>query len=208
MIKIALKDPSNYKEFTTQRFEELFDIAYYPHLEFADWKVEQWLRKMCAKALHLGKIGDLALWLGKLHRKALNNPTIPDITIGWRHEKIGYGIFANQPIKKWNLIGEYTGLLRRRNLFFPNVNDYCFMYPREWLALRAFTIDSSKQGNFTRFINHSDMPNLESVAVFHDGLFHIIVRATEDIPAGSELTYDYGDIYWTRRKKLHPQDLT
>lgn len=202
MIRVALKNDGPAKKVALKEFERLFEIDYYSHLEFANWEVEQWIKKRCKKALKRGKVGDLALWLGKLHGKAIDDAYVPDITLRWINEKIGYGIFANGPLMKWSFIGEYTGLLRRRNLFFPNVNDYCFMYPREWIAYKAFTIDSQQQGNFTRFINHSDSPNLESVAIFHGGIFHIIVRTIRDISAEEELTYDYGDIYWQRRRKI------
>jgi uncharacterized protein len=201
-IHIALKVGEPDRAYGVKRFEELFGIRYFPHLEFADWQVERWIQHKCAQAYKRGSIGELALWLGKLHGQQIERGEVPDLSIRWIDEKIGYGAFANRPYKKWEYIGEYTGILRRRRLIFPNINDYCFMYPREWISLRAFTIDSEKQGSLTRFINHSDTPNCESVSVFHGGIFHIIFRATCAINAGSELTYDYGDIYWLRRKKL------
>ncbi len=201
-IKIALKTDEPAHEVSVQRFEELFGIRYLTELEFANWQVEQDVRAKCAGALKKGRVGQLALWLGKLHGKLLESQTIPEITIRWIGPEIGYGAFTNKSFKKWEFIGEYTGTLRRRRLIFPDVNDYCFMYPKEWRALKAFTIDSDKVGCLTRYINHSDFPNCESVSIFHDGIFHIIFRAIQEIPEGTELTYDYGDIYWSRRKKL------
>lgn len=76
------------------------------------------------------------------------------------------------------------------------------MYPREWISTKAFTIDSKEQGNVMRFINHSDTPNLESISIFYDGVFRITFRALQDIPVGSELSYDYGGIYWSHRRKV------
>ncbi|MCH9608739.1 MAG: hypothetical protein S4CHLAM45_13200 [Chlamydiales bacterium] len=76
------------------------------------------------------------------------------------------------------------------------------MYPREWIALKAFAIDSQAEGNLLRFVNHADTPNLESLSVYHDGLFHIIFRATREIKVGEELNYDYGGIYWNHRRKV------
>lgn len=200
-IKVAFAYDSPPKEYSLDRFEALFEIAYLPHLEFADWKVEQLIRKKCSKAHKKGRIGQLAIWLGNLHKAQLDKAEIPDLTIRWIHESIGYGVFANQPLKKWEYVGEYTGLLRRRHLFWPNINDYCFVYPKEWISLKAFTIDSEKHGNYTRFINHSDTPNCESVSVLHNGVLHILFRTIQPIAAGEELTYDYGSIYWLRRKK-------
>jgi len=201
-IKIALKSTEEPRSYSVKRFEELFGIRYFPHLEFADWQVEHWVRKKCKRAYEKGRIGQLALWLGKLHGRQIEEAAIPDLAIRWIDEKIGYGAFTTRSFKKWEYIGEYTGVLRKRQLLFPNINDYCFMYPREWISLTPLTIDSDAQGSLTRFINHSDYPNCESVAVFHDGIYHIIFRTTQEIPAYTELKYDYGDIYWRRRRKL------
>jgi hypothetical protein len=205
IIKIALKANELTREYSVRRFEELFEIRYFPHLEFANWKVERWVRAHCERAYKKGYIGQLALWLGKLHGPQIENAAVPDLSIRWINEHIGYGAFTARPFKKWEYIGEYTGILRRRKLLFPDINDYCFMYPREGVSFKPMTIDSDKQGSLTRFINHSDCPNCESVSVFHGGVFHIIFRAIQDIPADTELKYDYGDIYWRRRKKL-PED--
>ncbi len=209
-LNIALQaEQQSPHQFTIKRFEELFELHYLEKLAFENWEVERWIKEQCAGAEKKGRIGKLALWLGKLHGSQLDRGEIPDLTIRWIGERIGYGIFTNKPFKKWEFIGEYTGLLRRRQYFIRNINDYCFMYPRAWLTLKSFTIDSAKQGNFTRFINHSDQPNCESIAVFHDGIFHIMFRTIQEIPAGTELSYDYGDIYWSRRKKLQtpPEEL-
>lgn len=201
-IQIALKSDEPPQEYTIERFEEFFGIRYFSHLLFSDWRAERWMRNKCARAYKKGRIGQLALWLGKLHGKQIEQGAIPDLSIRWVHEDIGYGAFTTRPFKKWEFIGEYTGILRQRSLFFSNINDYCFMYPRAWIALKAFTIDAAQHGTLTRFINHSDLPNCESVAVFHDGLFHIIFRATRELAAGEELKYDYGSVYWRHRKKL------
>lgn len=204
-LQLALKNDEISKPFTIKRFEELFGLIYTKELQFNDWETEQWIRKKCERVQKNGKIGQLAQWLGSYHSRELSQGEIPSVEIRWIHQQIGYGLFASEPFKKWQYIGEYTGLLRRRNLFFPNINDYCFMYPKYWLSTRAYTIDSEKHGNYTRFINHSDFPNCESVAVFHDGVFHILFRAIKEIQAGEEFTYDYGGIYWLRRKKIREE---
>ncbi|MBI3900704.1 MAG: SET domain-containing protein-lysine N-methyltransferase, partial [Chlamydiia bacterium] len=131
------------------RFEELFQIRYFPHLLFADWKVEQWVRHKCAQAYKRGRVGELALWLGKLHGKQIDEGGVPALTIRWMGEQIGYGAYANKLFEKWEYIGEYTGLLRKRGLLFRNLNDYCFMYPQMWFSLNPLTIDANQQGNLT-----------------------------------------------------------
>ena len=182
-------------------FEKLFGVRYLDSLEFSNWKVEGYLRKKCRLAHKKGNIEELALWLGKLHKYEVANGADVEVTIKWIDEYMGYGLFTNKKIPAWHFIGEYTGLLRRRGLLKRDINDYCFQYPREWMATKAFTIDSEDQGNYTRFINHSDTPNVESRSFIHDGVFHIAFRSTQEIEAGTELTYDYGKAYWNNRKK-------
>lgn len=181
--------------------EIAFNIRYLRSLEYIHWKIEQRILKYCQKALQRDRIPEHAKWLGALHAKEMETPPQPDVQIAWIDEEIGYGVFANAPIKKWSFLGEYAGVVRERKLFFPNVNDYCFSYPKHWLTLSPLAIDSEKEGNFTRFINHSDHPNLESVSIFFNGTMHIIFRAIRDIKIGEELSYDYGDVYWEKRKK-------
>lgn len=201
-MKASLVNPVREIDLTKARFEELFQIRYLSHLEFENWETEQWIKKRCARAYKRDAIGQLALWLGHLHAKEIEEASLPELSIRWIHDEIGYGLFTSRPFKPWEFIGEYTGVVRRRKRLQSNVNDFCFMYPKEWFSFRSYTIDGNKQGNYVRFINHSDTPNCESVAVFHDGIFHIILRTIKEIAEGEELTYDYGDIYWRRRKKI------
>lgn len=193
-----LESPSTFKE----KIEKKFGITYVEHITYADWKVEGDIKKLCKEADKKGMISPLARWLGKLHAHEMAEKAIPDIGIKFVSKEKGYGLFTNTFIKKWSYVGQYAGLVRRRALFFPKLNDYCFMYPREWFSFKLFTIDSLKHGNYTRFINHSDYPNLESVGVYKDGAMHIIFRAVEDILPDTELTYDYGDVYWKKREKI------
>lgn len=201
-FKVILENSSFVTIYSERDLELFFGIRYLPHLEYHNWKVEQQVRSLCAHAERKGNVGNLAKWLGQLHAKEMDDAQVPDITIRYISKLKGYGIITNCFIKKWAFIGVYTGVVKRRRLFLPKLNAYSFMYPREWRALKFFSIDSEKEGNFTRFINHSDFPNLESVAVFKEGVFHIIFRATEDIMPGSELIYDYGDSYWNKRLKI------
>jgi SET domain-containing protein len=202
LFKVIPKESQGEITFDVPGLEKFFEIHYLPHLTYANWKVEQDIRSLCAQADKKNKVGGLARWLGKLHAREMDEALIPDVTIKWMNEKMGYGVITNRFIRKWAFIGEYTGLVRRRRFIFPNLNDYCFMYPTEWISHKLFTIDSEQQGNYTRFINHSDFPNLESVSVFKDGVFHIVFRAIQDILPGSELSYDYGDVYWRKREKV------
>ncbi|ANH78675.1 SET domain-containing protein [Candidatus Chlamydia sanziniae] len=189
------------KSYSISRASDLLHFQFFPSLVFADWQVEKSIRRICHKAEKRQLISPLAKWLGQLHKQHLLLPPSPPITVCWINSYIGYGVFARRDIPSWTYIGEYTGTLRRRQAIWMDENDYCFRYPLPLLTLRYFTIDSGTQGNFTRFINHSDKPNAEALGIFYDGLFHVIIRTIERIHAGQEICYHYGPLYWKHRKK-------
>lgn len=200
-LSIALRAEEKATPFSLARVEYLFGFTYLPFLAYQDWRVERALSRRSARAERRRRIGALALWLGSLHDKELSEAAIPPVAIRWIEGCIGYGLFALAPFPAWHFLGEYTGILRPRRLLKPETNDYCFMYPRAWWPGGNYLIDSALHGNYTRFINHSDTPNCESVAVYQNQRFHILFRTLRPIAAGEELTYDYGDRYWDRRKK-------
>lgn len=94
---------------------------------------------------------------------------------------LGYGIFLHpkaEPITRGTLIAPYSGLLSLEPQYDPDDSDYAFApladirlkskeqalfdpkrryHPRR---LYILNLDAQKQGNFTRFINHSEKPNL------------------------------------------------
>ncbi len=201
-IKVCL-DGKKILSLDIPTFAKIFELSYLPHLIYANSEIEAHIQKKCTKADRRGKIEPLARWLGIYHGKQLDEEIVPQVTLKWIDSRIGYGIFADKLFKKWQFIGEYSGVLRRRNRFFLNVNDYCFMYPRPFkLQWKAFTIDSEKKGNLTRFINHSDKPNAESICVFYKGLYRVVIRTLKEIYPGEEITYDYGQYYWQKRTKI------
>lgn len=189
------------RPYALERTYELLNFHYLPSLSFQHWKIETQIRTLCSKADKKHLIPQSSKWLGQLHRQEILSPKIPPIAICWLNAIVGYGVFATQDLPAWSYIGEYTGILRRRKLILSNINDYCFRYPVASWSFKYYTIDSETYGNFTRFINHSDQPNVESLGVFCEGLYRIIVRTTRSIKKGEELCYHYGPLYWKHRQK-------
>lgn len=112
----------------------------------------------------------------------------------------GWGVRALVHIPKGSFVSEYTGEMltdfeadRRTDdsYFFDIGNDHC--------------IDANFYGNVSRFFNHSCDPNLVPVRVFyehHDFRFpKIALFACKNIPAGEELCFDYGEKFWTVKKR-------
>lgn len=99
----------------------------------------------------------------------------------------GLGLFATGPIAKNAAIIEYCG--RRiptktaQELDRRRANKYLFEIDRRW------TIDGSSRRNLARYVNHACEPNAE--AVLRRG--RMIFYALEPIPAGAEITIDYGE---------------
>lgn len=98
----------------------------------------------------------------------------------------GLGLFATEDIKKGDFILEYTGKKIPTKVADELTGRYLFEIDEEW------TIDGSPKSNTARYINHSCDPNTE--AETHDG--HILISAVKPIPAGEELTIDYGEEYY------------
>ena len=109
----------------------------------------------------------------------------------------GLGLRAVEPIARGELIAEYCGEV---------INDAEYQLRMEELARttrhfylmtlgRGEYLDAGRQGSIARFINHCCAPNarVEIWAVGGESVAGVF--ATEEIPAGAEITFNYG---WNR----------
>ena len=106
----------------------------------------------------------------------------------------GRGCFARVPLKGRKKIAEYTGekisdaeanrRAGRRRLRICDVNG-------------RWSLDGSRGGNGTHYINHSCEPNSYMKNVSD----HILVMALRDIKAGEEITIDYHSTLHSDRKR-------
>ena len=102
------------------------------------------------------------------------------------------GVFATKKFSKYNIIGEYTGLInfkkniKQTNLYLFNLNN-------------DVIIDAKDFGNELRFINSylniRDSPNLSAQYSFIGGYPRVLYICIKDIEIGEELLVDYGDSY-------------
>lgn len=199
MIKILLKNSSEFVELSKAEFEQKMGIEWLDHLEFCSDKVIQKVHSRSEKAMKKKELSIREKWIGTHFHKEISYSFLPLASIRWIDEKIGYGVFAEEDIPAGAYIGEYTGLVRKRRRLIDRKNDYCFEYTiGDWIY-NPFIIDAKGQGNFTRYINHRDDPNLDPLSVFADGVMHIVFVAKKAIPAGTELSYHYGDTFWKKR---------
>jgi len=101
----------------------------------------------------------------------------------------GLGGFARRDIPKGTRIIEYTGEKISNAEADRRYDDEHMRRHHTFLfVLNSKTcVDAAFEGNASRFLNHSCDPNCE--AVIERG--HIWIEAVRNIPAGTELLYDY-----------------
>lgn len=199
-----MKTQSTNKIFlTAQEIERHFSVSYQKGLLFDSEKVLQQIKKRAKKKLLRKKYAAMNRWILSMYGEEIKQQREIDFLIKWINPLVGHGLFAKVQISPFSYIGEYTGLVRRRRFFGPRDNDYVFGYmigPKD----TPWVIDAKEAGNYTRFINHSDDPNVSSRWVItEDDIGHIIFFANRKISVGEQLTYDYGPYYW----KSRPQPL-
>lgn len=100
--------------------------------------------------------------------------------------RTGLGLFAEKPIKKGTLIIQYRGRKMLSDKADELDNRYIYEINSKW------SVDGSPRWNIARYANHSCRPNAESDTRGHT----IFIRATRNIAAGDEITYDYGTDYF------------
>lgn len=189
---------------TQEELENHFKFHPTSHLKFESSKDLVWTLNQTAKILQKESIKRKNLWIDSLYGNYFLSQRFAKTYVKWVSSLIGYGLFAKEDIPQYSLIGEYTGIVRKRAKRKDEKNDYIFGYV---IANKEtpYVIDASKEGNHTRFINHSDDPNLHSSWLIHKGLCHIILVTNSYIPKNTQITLDYGPYYW--RKRGVPIDL-
>ena len=105
----------------------------------------------------------------------------------------GWGLFANEDIKKDALIGEYKGELINEDI--TNKRDRFKVYENSTYMFTLddeYTIDSRKMGNMLRYANHSKKnANSYPRVVFSAGHHRIGLFAKRHIYKGEEIKFDY-----------------
>lgn len=105
-----------------------------------------------------------------------------------KRSSAGLGLFANEDIKKDQLIIEYTGERIRDEEADRRGGRYLFT------VTEKLTIDGKAHKNTARYINHACKPNAE--AEHDEEEDRIYIRACKNIKTGEEITYHYGKEYF------------
>jgi uncharacterized protein len=187
--------------FTLSELQERLKFHFLAHNHFETEEDRLEIQRGGLEKFKQGAVAAESLELGKRFIDKIEASYIPEASIRWRGESIGYGLFAEEPLEAGSYVGEYTGIVRKNDRrYFEPLNHYCFEYPVPDDIGRSHVIDATS-GHLTRFINHSYQPNLRHVHVFFNGFYHLIFLAINPIEKGTELTFNYGPNYWCLRGK-------
>lgn len=197
-IKVIHEGVAEPEEYDVLHLEKIFGVRYLSHLKFADYDLLKEAIRNCPLILRTF-IGKENRALGIKYGQEIADGYVADTTIKWIDRSIGYGLFLNESLPEGAFIGEYTGLVRPLYRLQPNYNAYSFHYPTRFWSLNYFIIDGLWQGNELRFLNHSDDPNLQPLCLVDRGLQHMGFVTSKAIPAGTELTFNYGVDFWRHR---------
>lgn len=201
-IRVWRRGTSYPKMMDETEFRNFFFIDYLPYQRFSNYEAFRQVIKNCPWTLSYSFWGRENRELAVRYRSELDQAAIAETTIQWVNDELGYGLFAASDLPANSYIGEFTGNVRALYRTHPDANAYCFHYPTRLWSWQYTVIDAQKKGNETRFINHSDQPNLEPLCVCDRNLLHIIFVCKTDIKSGSQLTYNYGADFWRRRRKI------
>ncbi|KAF5254429.1 hypothetical protein FANTH_687 [Fusarium anthophilum] len=97
------------------------------------------------------------------------------------------GLQALVPFERGVAIGEFTGLVTK------GIKDQDVLDSKA--GDKRYQIWQGRQGNFTRFVNHSCKPNAQFEKFTWLGTEHILL-VSNGIEAGVEITVDYSGSYW------------
>ena len=116
------------------------------------------------------------------------------------HKLFGeYGLFARRQWEKYEIIGEYCGLLSKYNEIDEKTRYLAQLYIDESPEDTLY-IDANQYGNETRFINDyrniALEPNTTFVSSNISGKQHILIIVTKQIKPYTEILADYGNDYW------------
>jgi len=189
-----LKQPN--VEFEPSDHLVAIDTEYVAHPVFESHDLLDEILAYTRKAKDDEIISSERIWMGVYYDMEIQQGTHPLMSVRWIDQNIGFGVFASERIMPCSYVGEYTGLIQERKPRHVKESNYCIRYTSWQTGKRPHVIDAEKMGNFTRFINHSDQPNVSLVCVYWRGMPRLIFVSLREIPEGGQITFDYGKTFW------------
>lgn len=121
------------------------------------------------------------------------------------------GLRSLDDIQTGDFIDRYLGEVLTKNEADQREDDQqvSYLFGLDWMVGSTMqeqdinVVDGQKFGNVTRFMNHSCDPNCKIIPVSVDNLtdfYYLAFFARRDIPAGTELTFDYNPGFDKKQK--------
>ncbi|OGH98720.1 MAG: hypothetical protein A2X42_02225 [Candidatus Margulisbacteria bacterium GWF2_38_17] len=193
---IRVKFNDSVQAISPDSFEEIFGIKYTNNLHIDPDIID--IHNV--EFANMSVTDRLALILNYLRNRKyyyfIDKGITANVYISYINERIGYGLFADEDIKKNSWIGEYSGRLHLAN-GKREESEYGWLYPT--MKNNIFTIEASKYGNYTRYVNHSFKPNVVARSIYFKDYWHFGYVAIKAISKNEQLLVNYGDFYWERR---------
>ncbi|MEM8868211.1 MAG: SET domain-containing protein-lysine N-methyltransferase [Verrucomicrobiota bacterium] len=104
----------------------------------------------------------------------------------------GRGLFSKVRIQPENTIGYYTGeIIDEKEFYNPDRPWSAYVL---WVCRTHIIVGDGPKANYTRYINHSDEPNVFLIVSSRWKTARF--EAIRTIEPGEEIFFDYGDDYW------------
>lgn len=172
------------------------DLLFLSQPFFSSQKIFDQVVELSQRAKEKDLISTEAIWMGIYFEQEISQCIHPKVSLRFVDEEVGFGIFSEQKLAPCSYVGEYTGVVLDWKKKILENKYYAMRYSIWEIAKRKFFLDAEKAGNFTRFINHSDEPNLTLQSVYLKGIPRMIFVASKEILPGVQLTFDYGSLFW------------
>jgi hypothetical protein len=181
-------------------------LKYLPTIAFQSSDIFYDVIDAAKKAKEQDQIPAERIWMGIYFDLEFQQQIHPKVSIRFIDNQIGFGVFAQERIYSCAFVGEYTGVLTKKPGRIQPEQKHSFAYTIWNTKKRKFTLNAEKQGNFTRFINHSKKPNLSLQSIYWRGIPRVVFIALRNIAEGEQLTFDYGASFWKECGEL-PREL-
>lgn len=187
------------------KLQDITGAVYMPSLDFVDFPTLRKITKTTTNMQKKGSFDRQVLWLSAYFQKDILSNRIPDVSLRWINEEVGWGVFTEREFDAMEFIAEYSGIVRKRRKH-DSKNAYCFEYPLDPCKRSPLIVDAMDQGGISRYINHDFQPNLMAAFTHIDGINHIVLYTLTKIGKNRQLYYNYGLDYW--KSRTHPRSFS
>ena len=149
-------------------------------------------------------------WADAIASDDLDLSRLGEIEVHWRRSVIevkdtgtakGMGAFSRFTLAPGQFVGEYVGeIIDAAAIKTRKAQGWSDAYYFDLGA--GFTVDGFRKGNLTRFMNHSDAPNVQATIINHHRIRRVVFHAIVAIEASVELCYDYVKKYWKKHEYI------